>query len=314
MSRKPKAILSQDFSGKDSLELVDVQDWVVPGWGEAAKASLDDMEWDGEAVVSVGITLSPDNKKIIQGKVFLQGELLKSSKEIRVNKLWDQSDKDLRLSYRIDDASIFTFNDGSLVGDYVDSSNINWMIVEKGNSTALEVGDYTERGVEEFCIRPFIIPLSAEKAKLKVLIFPVSKDRLSTDFAHFDKPSFPGLEMFSMELPLFPLTRQAGGKDWGCPLIPMILLGADGEDEPNLPPTQEIRRAISAIMRTAKMPDVKRDSKTVLKAWGDIRESGPSKLKERLPDLLWPEVAECSDQPGETSCISIRRYYRESLT
>ena len=166
----------QGFDGKDQLEFIDIQDWVVSGWGEASKATLDDFEWDGDAVVWVGITLSPDNGKIVEGKMFLQGELLKSAKEIRATKLWDQADKDLRLSYTFEDSSIFTFNAGSMAGDYIDCSNLSWQVVERGNNTnPLEVGEYIEKGIEEFCVRPFVVPLSPEKAKLKVLIYPVSK-------------------------------------------------------------------------------------------------------------------------------------------
>ena len=162
-------------------------------------------------------------------------------------------------------------------------------------------------------MRPFLIPLSPEKIKLKVLIYPVSKARLTSDYPHYDSAAFPGLELFSVELPLFPQSKQAGGKDWGCPIIPMILLGAEGEDQPNLPPTTEISRAVSAIMRTAKVPDVKRDNKNLFKAWKDIKESGPSRLKEKLPDLIWPEVTEKENQTGQTCLIYLSGGITEKL-
>ena len=59
------------------------------------------------------------------------GELFKGQKEVRANKIWDKADKELRVSYTIDEASTFTFNCGTLVGDYVDCSNINWQILER---------------------------------------------------------------------------------------------------------------------------------------------------------------------------------------
>ena len=45
MSKKSKVISGPDFSGKDLLEFIDVQDWVVSGWGESSKSTLDDLEW-----------------------------------------------------------------------------------------------------------------------------------------------------------------------------------------------------------------------------------------------------------------------------
>ena len=286
----PINISSPDFGGQEKLEFIDIQDWVVHGWGEATKTTLDDLEWDGDVIMGGGLDLSPDNSKVVGGRVFLQGELLKSPKEIRANKLWEKVDKELKISYSIEDAATLTFSSGTLVGDFVDCKDMSWQVVEKrhGELSELEPADYIARQIEEFCIRPYLIPLSAERVKLRIMIYPVSKDRLQTDYPLSEKASFPGLELTTLELPLFPLTKQQSGKEWGCPLIPMILLGAEGEDQPNLPSNREMSSSIAAIMRTVVVPDVKRDSKSLARAWKDIRESGPSRLKERLPELIWP--------------------------
>ena len=249
---------------------------------------MDDLEWDGDAIVGVGLNLSPDNSKVVGGKVFLQGELLKSTKEVRANKLWEKVDRELKIKYSIEDAAILTFNSGTLVGDYIDCKDLSWQVVEKKNGEVIELEsvDYTARQIEEFCIRPYLIPLSVERIKLRIMMYPASKDRLTADHPLSEKASLPGLELTTLELPLFPLTKQQSGKEWGCPLIPMILLRADSEDHPNLPSNNEIISAVAAIMRTVVVPDVKRDSRSLARAWKEIRELGPSKLKEMLPELI----------------------------
>ena len=152
-----------------------------------------------------------------------------------------------------------------------------------------------------------MIPLSAERVKLRIMMYPASKDRLLADHPMSEKASFPGLELTTLELPLFPLTKQQSGKEWGCPLVPMILLGADGEDQPNIPSNGEIIGAIATIMRTVVSPDVKRDSRSLARAWKEIRESGPSKLKERLPELIWPlPPAVSTNQSGKNSYPSMQ--------
>ena len=90
-----------DFEGTDELEFNDVQDWIVDSGAEATKQKLDDLEWNGDAVVAVSLTLSPDNKKVVNGKILAMGELMKGIKDFRANRIFERADKDLRVSYMI---------------------------------------------------------------------------------------------------------------------------------------------------------------------------------------------------------------------
>ena len=59
-----KTITGQEFKGKDLLAFDDIQDYIVAGHGEAIKTTLDDLDWDGDAVATIILNLSPDNKKV----------------------------------------------------------------------------------------------------------------------------------------------------------------------------------------------------------------------------------------------------------
>ena len=111
-STRPKYISGQEFNGRDMLVFEDIQDWIVTGFGEGSKQQLDEMDWEGDAIVSVGLTLSQDNKKITSGKIYTHGELMRSNKDFRANRLFENIDKDLRIFYQIEDFSIFKFNNG----------------------------------------------------------------------------------------------------------------------------------------------------------------------------------------------------------
>ena len=76
----------------------------------------------------------------------------------------------------------------------------------------------------------------------------------------------------------------------------MFFLGGDLTTFPNLPPTKEIKAKISTTLRTVVAPVIKRDLRTLNAAWTTIKESGPTALKEKTPDLLWPLWTETDNQ------------------
>ena len=290
-SSRPKTLSGPEFTGSDQLTFSDVTDWVVGGGTEAAKAVLDEFDWTGEPVVGVTLKLSPDNKKVVSGNLFVTGELMKSAKEVRANRLFGQAEKDLRISYIIEDASVLTFNSGTGVGDYIDAGDITWSVLKKTRGETIELNEteYSENNIGEFCLRPFLIPLSSQKARLTILAFPLSKAKLETDHPLSKKAAFPGLELTVLEIDLFPLGDKETGKAWGCPLLPLLQLGGNEDDHPNIPETSDIKAAISRMLRSVVVPTSKRDLRTLESAWNTIKVSGSSKMKEKVPDLLWPD-------------------------
>ena len=74
----------------------------------------------------MGIILetSPDNKKISNGNIFLTGEYMRNNKDIKANRLFLEADKDLRMSYIIEDAGVFTFKSGTMIDEYINNRKI----------------------------------------------------------------------------------------------------------------------------------------------------------------------------------------------
>ena len=307
---RTKQMGGSDFDGNDELEFPDVQDWLVDGGVETIKQRLDDFDWNGDAVITLLLDLSPDNRKVNSGKVMAMGELMKGTKDFRANRLFDGADKELRVSYIIEDFSTFTFNTGSLVGDVIDGEDlgVQWNVFKKGqrgDTEPIAEDDHDANNIGKLSIRPYIIPLSGSKAKLQLVVYPVSKEKLAVDHPNSNKAAFPGLELTSFEIDMFPLVNKDEGKAWGCPILPLIHLGGSEDDHPNLPPTKTLKAAISSIMRTAVKPDIKRDTRTLVPAWLAIQQSGPSKMKERRPDLCWPLWENQASGGGETYVVIV---------
>ena len=292
-SSKTKEFAGPEFLGTDTLEIADTTDWHTQGGVEALRQTLDAFDWNGEAVMAIQLALSPDNKKVIGGKVHLVGELFKGTKDFRANRLFENADKDLRISYNIEEASTFSFSSGTLVGDILDSQNpgIQWNVYKKerrGEVTNYEEDQHGDLNIGKFSIHPFLIPLSAANVKLVIVAFPMSKEQLMNDNPEYNHSGFPGLELTGLEIDTFPLTDTEAGKSWGCPIVPLLLLGACEDDHPNVPSTDDIKAKISSIMQPVIKPETKRDLRSLQTAWQAVKDSGPSKLRERQPDLIWP--------------------------
>ena len=297
----PKTIAGKEFEGTEELIYDDIQDFIVTGMGEAVKSTLDELDWDGECVASVVLNLSTNNKKVDSGKINMAGELMKTTREFKAVKLFENAEKDLRVTFQIEESGLFKFNNGMMVGDLLDCSEFP-MSVEKKNTgrapVVVEETDYSIHNISSFCVRPYLVPVSGRKAKLTILAYPLSKDELTTEHPLSNKAAFPGMELGTMEINLFPVTNTDISKDWGSPIYPLFLLGGNESEHPNIPPTVDIRRKISNIMRTATKPQSKRNIQALQAAWGVIKSSGPSKLREKQPDLIWPAVGPSPTQVG----------------
>ena len=234
-ARKAKNMTGAEFNGKYVLVLEDLQDVMVTGFREASKNMLEEFDWDKYAVLTVGLTLSNNNKSIINAKIHMIGDLMDAPKDVRAKKLFEKFPSDLRIFYLVKDISAYTFSSGTLVGDYLDCSDITWYVEKKIQGEAnicIEPHDYGKNHVGSFCLHPYIIPLSGQKAKVQVLVYPLSLDDLKDKYPLYKDPAFPGLEIANLEVALFPHTNTETGKDWGSPILLLLLPGGDLEDHP----------------------------------------------------------------------------------
>ena len=175
-------------------------------------------------------------------------------------------------------------------GDYLEDDKVDWEVLKKATSgtTTIDSSEYEDNKIGDFCLRPFLVPLSSSRAKLTILAFPLSQADLEKDHAHYKKTAFPGLELAQFELEFCPRASNEVGKNWGCPIIPLLYLGGDLAEPPVIPATGELKARISSTLRSVVAPVVKRDLRTLQAAWTSIKESGPTALKEKIPDMLWP--------------------------
>ena len=133
-STTKKVFTGEEFSGSDDLDISDVSDWIVDGMGgEPAKSILHDHDLDGNVVMGLTLKTSPDNAKVDNANVYLVGEFMRGGKEIKAKRLFIDADKDLKISYLIEEACVFSFRSGTMIGELVSDDKVTWSVYRKGS-------------------------------------------------------------------------------------------------------------------------------------------------------------------------------------
>ena len=218
-------IAGEGFRGKEDLNVADLKKLAVDSFNKEALKKLT-PDWSGEVAGMIGITLSNDNRRSIDGRFVLLGSLC-TEKRVNAGKFWNQMDlpgtsnshpDSLSLCFSIPDCEIFKFPGGGLVSEYVDGDALPHtfyrgdVIVQKENLPDSYLG---------FAVRAFVMPTRDTYAKISLLLFPLPKDMLIANHPLSGNPCFPGITLFSGEFPLLPRSADRPLlKKWGCPIAP----------------------------------------------------------------------------------------------
>ena len=59
--------------------------------------------------------------------MFVTGTLMQDRKELKANTLFVDANKDLKISYIIEEFRIFIFNSGTTISDFMEDIQLDWM-------------------------------------------------------------------------------------------------------------------------------------------------------------------------------------------
>ena len=288
------AISGEGFKGKRDLGLDDLRAIAVEGFNKDALKTLT-PNWSGEVAGTVGLTLSNENRRVLDGRFILLGALC-TDKRVNATKYWSNMDaaggsaqsqpEALSFSFSIPDCTVFKFPNGGLVSEYVDGDAIPHKFL-KGDMQVPE--EELPDSYLGFSIRAFVVPTREAYARISVLLFPLPKDMLGSTHPLSENPCFPGITLFAGEFPLLPKSSAPPlKKNWGCPITPLVVPGRELEEASSLPRTALLRAAVAQIMRKALKPESKSNLQYLMPRWSEIHEHGVSQLKEQLLEQIWP--------------------------
>jgi hypothetical protein len=276
------------FSGEANINADDLGLSEVINFNTSVDDRLrENFKWKGKAIGVIGLTLSPDNTKVISGNFVTRGTTSLKEQRFPCNQIWENSSADVTLVVNFLTLDIFKFSEGGLWSDIVPASSIVHSFHDRENSVVF-ADERARLNITDFSAR-LICQLSSISdgrrgiiIKYVIVLFPASADDLA-DNADSRFASFPGIKAGEGAFPLGPKPSTP----WRCPVVPFVRPGVPYESLPAAPSSRRLREAITAIMRKAAQPTTLDNGGNVQARWERIR-SNPLELAHRAPSTSWP--------------------------
>jgi hypothetical protein len=259
--------------------------------------------WDEKAAGCIGLKLSSDNSKVENGIFIVRGVLSEEWTQINAKKVWPDIDGNLALFVRFRDASVFKFSDGGLTSDIIAQEEIEHgvFVVSDGKapSPVLEAS-YEEWGIGEFSLRMLCTisknssAINGVMVKFTILLYPESKQHLLETYEMAQSAAWPGVRIGEGEMPMIPRPVVK----WRCPINPLLMPGAPFSTTQRMPPSNDIRAAVGAIMSRTCLPEVCRTGSAALARWKRIAER-TEELAVKPGPIAWPKTGPTPQEQGK---------------
>ena len=288
----PSPLKGREFEGDGELTYEDWKKLTVPSTTDAPRRMYSD--WPGKLVGYCAATLANDNCSVLNMTFNLAGSLWERGHSINASRFFDEIEQGTTLYFPTFNSSALCFNQGNLVSDFLSHEQIGHEWKQNGQPHPPPPPN------KPFCIRAFVAPVEAKWARLWLVIYPVGKAELLAKHKLATNKAFPGLELYAATFPLgFSTEEILPNLNWGVPIVPAVVTGTEWQQRPSHPSTAGLKRAISATLRTAARPEIKKDKTHLLARWNELNEGGEAVLKSTMPAEIWPECDSDTDNRGE---------------
>ena len=293
--KSQKVINGNEFLGKDPLTVNQAKRFTCKKPEEVSSLV---ENWDGESPLAVPfIQLSPDNTRVENANLVLEGFIFEEPKLIAAAKLWEMEESFMLKINKLN-LSLFKFS-GSLQSAILDHSNIDFTFVKK-KGEEIDPASIQEMGWQGFSLRAYLLPISGLVSKLLIVIYPHPKDVLLELFPQAKNPRFPGISFGEQDVDMGIDSTSVLDNNIGTPLLPGIIPGSPLSTITAIPTAAEIVSRLSKLMRTALNPETRSSRTALLNRYISIEEKGEENLKAGLLDLVWPEPAPVNINSGKT--------------
>jgi len=246
--------------------------------------------WQGKIISFLTLYLRPDNITADRTFLVLKGHIFDEDPIILGATRFFELSSPLQFVIGDLDCGKFCFSN-SLVSDYVDGENFSFWFRKDRNSEKLTRGEAESAGFQGFALRAFLAPTSITSCawlRLTICLYPASRDTLLAENQTADSPLFPGISIFSKEIPLAPkATDLFPNKRAGLPVMP-ALISCSPFEEGFCPSTTSLISYVASSLRAVYLPNCSLNVSNLLNNWAKLRQEGSSALRETTPDVCWP--------------------------
>lgn len=253
------------------------------------------LGWDGQLAGAVILQLAEDGTTIRRGFFSLMGQLAEEPIVLPATKIWAGAKRDTTVTITLPPAEAFSFLDGTLASDYMDESEIQF-VVARGHTPVLPT-HYRRNNIAGLSLRMLVHLARGSNGngglavKLTLLAFPRDTEELRDQSDATQSAGWAGIKIYEAESPLFPAAPLG---QWGNPIYPLLYrhstrVACEASN-------QELRSAIAALMRTACAPTACTSTAALQKFW-DNAAADPASVQTRAPTVTWPH----EERPARTA-------------
>lgn len=291
----PKTIQSECFKFREELSEQLISELIVDGGAEKVKEVL--VQWgyntDTEKI-AVPVLVIGNDGKVSGSKWQVVGTL--EPKAVKAEQIWPDVDKDIFIEIKINDMSVFPFyNRCRNVSGWLDSDVLTWSAFKKENKkkVVLSADQYSAAGIQKFCIRIGVIPISAEQASLTLAFLPLSKEDLKKELPEvYSKTYCPQVQLTLGANNTRATNIKLGvaepvGSKTGFKILPLMEDMRSSEEKAKGISSMEVRKSMFKFLRTV-LGFNNRIPKKLTEAMAEIKKT----QNPVDPEWIWPEAHE----------------------
>jgi hypothetical protein len=294
------------FCGEtDNITEEDIVKVEVTNFEDAADRALGKFHWKGRAAACVGLSLSPDNRKVHEGFLITRGKFETAELQLEAKNIWREASGEAFMTIKLPPASMFCFSEGGMVSDYVSAEEVVHFFhlqEEDGALRPVLTAKLPELGIGGFCLR-LSCQLSRSSTvvtgvwlKYTLLIFPEKKETILRNHKAAKSPAWPGMKLSEGEIAVLPRPSEA----WKCPILPLLWPGTPFDQLPVIPTGEEMRRAVGAIFNRSCEPSVHKTPASLAAKWEKLDREKEEPGTKAGP-VTWPKTKEPASETGWSS-------------
>ena len=146
---------------------------------------------------------------------------------------------------------------------------------------------------------------------MTILVFPLCDEAMRALSEDTANPAWPRVKLAEGQIPLLPASGKGkvfGGKNWGCPIAPILMPGVPWEAA--LGPLDEAAEvgACRALLNSGGMLEALLTVEAVEKRW-EVLLANPGTVQEKAAERLWPAVGRAPQEAptakkGNQNCFA----------
>ena len=230
--------------------------------------------------------------------------------EFPANNLWVGASKEVKVSVKVNDLSMFTFAGSTNLSHWLDREEleVEYSMVED----ILDYDQAKQRGVKEFALRLLVTQRDHRGVGVWIGASPHTRAELRTRLGdnansnctpHITFPlhevnPYQGSKSGRAAYARFSREEQAGDK-FGIAVIPWLEVTAEGEDDAMVPESEDVKESLLRLMRLSTMSATATTPASMEARMRSLEANQATQPKR--PAHVFPEYAGVSEGETETS-------------